>query len=66
MENANSFLGEERVGLLMRKYSMPVSDLLTFLIAAVLIRKTYQELGTREERVMQNGFGRKEKLPQGF
>ena len=26
-------------------YSMPVSDLLTFLIAAVVIRKVYRELG---------------------
>ena len=27
-------------------YSMPVSDLLTFVIAAVLICRTYEELGT--------------------
>ena len=29
-------------------YSMPVSDLLTFLIAAVVIRKVYQELGANK------------------
>ena len=32
-------------------YSMPVSDLLTFLVALVLIRQTYQELGKKEESV---------------
>lgn len=32
-------------------YSMPVSDLLTFLIALVLIRQTYKELGQKEESV---------------
>ena len=30
-------------------YSMPVSDFLTFLIAAVMIRKTYQELNAPVE-----------------
>ena len=29
-------------------YSMPVSDFLTFLIAAVMIRQTYRELGTNQ------------------
>ena len=32
-------------------YSMPVSDLLTFLIALVLIRQTYKELGKKEKSV---------------
>ena len=36
-------------------YSMPVSDILTFAIAAVLIRRTYKELATerasRQERL---------------
>jgi Na+-driven multidrug efflux pump len=27
-------------------YSMPVSDVLTFIIAAVVIRMTYKELGS--------------------
>ena len=30
-------------------YSMPISDFLTFLIAAVMIRKTYQELNSAVE-----------------
>ena len=29
-------------------YSMPVSDVLTFAVAAVLIAKTYRELGAAE------------------
>ena len=37
-------------------YSMPVSDFLTFLIAAVLILKTYKELGTIEEPVKETQF----------
>ena len=32
-------------------YSMPVSDFLTFLIAAIMIRQTYKELQVRGERV---------------
>ena len=47
--NENRYLGEEPVGSLMRKYaipcSMPLSDLLTFLIALFLIIQTYRELG---------------------
>ena len=31
-------------------YSMPISDFLTFLIAAIMIRKTYQELNTPIEK----------------
>ncbi len=34
-------------------YSMPVSDFLTFLIAAVLIARTYRELGEKETSSMQ-------------
>ncbi len=34
-------------------YSMPVSDFLTFLIAAVLIARTYRELGEKETSGMQ-------------
>ncbi|MDY4879805.1 MAG: MATE family efflux transporter, partial [Gemmiger sp.] len=30
-------------------YSMPVSDLLTFVISIVVIRSTYKQLSTKEE-----------------
>lgn len=36
-------------------YSMPVSDVLTFLISAVVIRYTYQTLGTKGEQKAQGG-----------
>lgn len=36
-------------------YSMPVSDVLTFLISAVVIRYTYQTLGTKGEQKEQGG-----------
>ena len=35
-------------GLMGVLYSMPVSDVLTFAVAAVLIAKTYRELGAAE------------------
>ena len=54
MNNGNQFLGTERIGTLMRQYavpciislldgvlySMPVSDILTFVLSAVIIVKT--------------------------
>ena len=48
MEQNNAFLGTAPIGKLMRGYSMPVSDVLTFAVAAVLIAKTYRELGAAE------------------
>lgn len=58
MNNGNQFLGTERIGTLMRQYavpciisllvdalySMPVSDILTFVLSAVIIVKTCREL----------------------
>ena len=58
MNNGNQFLGTERIGTLMRQYavpciisllvgalySMPVSDILTFVLSAVIIVETCREL----------------------
>ena len=58
MNNGNQFLGTERIGTLMRQYavpciislldgvlySMPVSDILTFVLSVVIIVKTCREL----------------------